>query len=30
MVVAQATRLDAAIVTRDASFERYEVNVLPA
>jgi PIN domain nuclease of toxin-antitoxin system len=30
LLVAQATRLDAAIVTRDASFERYEVNVLPA
>lgn len=30
MLVAQATRLDAIIVSRDASFEAYEVEVLAA
>lgn len=30
MLVAQATRLDAVIVTRDASFAGYDVEVLPA
>ena len=30
MLVAQATRLDAIIVTRDRSFAAYEVEVLPA
>jgi PIN domain nuclease of toxin-antitoxin system len=30
MLVAQATRLAAAVVTRDAAFSAYEVDVLPA
>jgi hypothetical protein len=30
MLVAQATRLDAFIVTRDASFGAYDVEVIPA
>ena len=30
MLVAQATRLDAVIVTRDASFAPYEIEALPA
>lgn len=30
MLVAQATRLDAIVVTRDASFAAYDVEVMPA
>jgi PIN domain nuclease of toxin-antitoxin system len=30
MLIAQAARLDAAVVTRDAAFTAYEVEVLPA